>query len=480
MPNLSAWRCYGLICLCLCLSASSAVAEEDDWGDDDDDDAGFEEVQAPTEAATLSGPIRLKGTLKYRLGLWLERPQSELLSTSKLSTDLELRGRRGPVRAVVGARLDLDPVYSNMERGYGQSTKDAYGTRVFGQEMYVSYAPNEFELSIGRQSIAWGEGDVLSPADIVTPYDQREFGLADIDDVRRPRLLSRLTWSLDSSRVEVIVGHEAYYGERATPRSEYSPLRESLDNDPTLSALLGNKDLDYVSEQSGFDPENWDYFARWVYNGSGIDLGVSVARLRDRQGVFALPPPSVLQAERIEIQLSHLPYYHFAQTGALPMDRWLLKWEVAMTYDEPLNIGVLSGVLPDIERDTMHRLTPMLSLAYSGVRDHTLGVEFQRPILLSTLTDALYPVEMAVMSGRVVGTYLRERLRLVLVVTSFGLDENYGQLVRAETAYEVQDGLKISLAYVHFRPPSADELGPLSGMNEHDQLLVVGRWDFQR
>ena len=151
-----------------------------------------------------------------------------------------------------------------------------------------------------------------------------------------------------------------------------------------------------------------------------------------------------------------------------------------MTYDEPLNIGVLSGVLPEIERGSMHRLTPMVSLAYSGLTDHTLGIEFQRPVLLSTLTDALYPVEMAVLSGRVVGTYLRERLRLVVVVTSFGLDKNYGQLVRAESAYEVQDGLKISLAYVHFRPPSSGELGPLSGMNEHDQLLMVGRWDFQR
>ena len=473
-------RCrHAVMILCWVLLSFPALAQVDDWGDDDDD-AGFEEVEAPKNAPVPIGPIRLKGILKYRLGLWLERSRAERVSTSKWSTDLELKGKRGSVRAVFGARLDLDPVYSNGRRGYDRSTQDAYGTRLFGQEMYLGYAPNQWEITVGRQSIAWGEGDVLSPADIVTPYDQREFGLADIDDIRRPRLLSRLSWFSENVRLEFIVGHEAYYGERPTPRSEYSPLRDSLENDPTLVTLLAEKDLDYASEQSGFAPKYWDYFARWIYNGAGLDLGVAVARLRDRQGVFVLPTPTALQNNEIDISLSHLPYYHVSQTGAVPYERWLVKWEVALTYDEPVNVGKLTGTLPDIGRDQMHRLMPMLGVTYSGLSQHTLGVEIQRPLLLTTLTDALYPVEMGVVSGRVVGNYLRERLRVVFVLTAFGLQENFGQLLRSEASYEIRDGFRTSLAYVHYRPPSSDVLGPLSGMGEHDQVLLVARWDFQR
>ena len=298
--------------------------------------------------------------------------------------------------------------------------------------------------------------------------------------MRRPRLLSRLSWPLGLSRIELIIGHEAYYGERPTPRSEYSPLRESLSTDPTLEVLLAEKDLGYDSEQSGFAPRYWDYFARWVYNGPGLDLGLSVAHLRDRQGLFSLPSPEVLQAERVLIPLSHLPYYHVAQTGAVPWDRWLIKWEVAATYDEPVNVGSLTSTVPEVGSDRMHRLTPMLSVGYSGFSDHTLGLEFQRPILLSSVSDALYPVELSVISGRIVGTYLRERLRMVVVLTHFGLGTNYGQLLRAEGTYEVADGIKASLTYVHYGPPSGDTLGPLTGMDEHDQLLLSCRWDFQR
>lgn len=461
-----------------CFISAPALAD-DDWGDDDDE-SGFEEVAAPIETATLRGPFRLKGSLKYRLGAWVERLGTETLSTSKLSSDLQLRGKRGDYRAVLGLRLDLDPVYYPEYRDYDESTRDAYGTRLFGQEMYIAYAPSRFEFVFGRQSVAWGEGDVLSPADVVTPYDQREFGLADIDDVRRPRLLSRLSMSQGLSRFEFIVGHEAYYGERPTPRSEYSPLRESLTDDPALRGILSDKDLDYVSEQSGLAPRYWDYFARWVYNGPGLDFGLSAAKVRDKQGVFTIPSASALQDDRVKIPLSHLPFYHMALTGAAPIERWLVKWEIAANFDEPINVGSINKPVPDIRQGRMDRLIPMFSVAYSGISEHTIGIEAQRPVLVSTLDAPLYPVEMAVVSGRIVGTYLRERLRLVLVATNFGLEKNYGQLVRTEATYELMDAWKASMAYVHYRPPNGTVLGPLSGMGNHDQVLATIRWDFQQ
>ena len=184
--------------------------------------------------------------------------------------------------------------------------------------MFLAYAPKQFELSIGRQRVAWGEGDSLSPSDLVTPYDQREIGLADLDDIRRPRLLTRFNWFAASSRLELIVAHEAYYGERPTPVSEYSPLRANLSS-PAVAALTAGRSLDFFSEQSGFHPDYWDYFARWNYTGAGIDLGGSIAYTRDRQGVLIFDPSQLVGDSDIELTLQHLAFR--AQTGALPLVR---------------------------------------------------------------------------------------------------------------------------------------------------------------
>ncbi len=455
--------------------------ENDAWGDEEsaDDGLGFAEANLVDATPLQPNALSLKGYFKYRFGLWVQRPASKMSSTSRLSTDVQLRYKKKAFRAVAGARLDHDSVYMLNSRGYDAATKAAYGNRLFAQEAYVVYAPQAFELTVGRQSVAWGEGDGFSPSDLVTPYDQREFGLADLDEIRRPRLLTRLNWFVRSFRLEFIVAHEAYYGERPTPRSEYSPLRASLVDSPQLAALLANKDIDFQSRQTGYDVAHWDYFGRWVYTGSGIDLGVSFARVHDRQGVFDLPSVEALSKPSIVLPLLHKPYFHMAQTGAVPLSNWLLKWELGLSHDEPTNSGALEGTIPEIEQTRVSRLTPMLGLSYNGISQLTLSAEFQKSLLLTTLDDPLYPMELSLLSARIVGAYLKERLRLIAVVSVFGLSPHLGQFYRTEANYEVRDGFRLGLMYVHYNAHSLDTLGPLSGFDSHNQILGQCRWDFQ-
>jgi hypothetical protein len=472
----SLWLIFNLL-----VSSGVFAQESDDWGDDasEADDVGFALSRPVAAPSYQMGNLSIKGYFKYRFGLWVQRSSVEMPSTSRVSTDLQLRYKNDGLRMVVGGRLDHDSVYMLKTRGYDDATRSAYGNRVFVQEAYLAYAPQHFELSIGRQSVAWGEGDGLSPSDLVTPYDQREFGLADLDDVRRPRLLTRLNWFVQSTRLEFIIAHEAYFGERPTPRSEYSPLRASLATSPQLNALLANKDLNFESQQSGYDVEYWDYFGRWSYTGAGVDLGLTAARLHDRQGVLELPTEQALSQPSIDLPLLHKPYFHLGQTGAAPWGNWLFKWEVALSIDEPTNSGQLDATKPVVEQSRVSRLTPMFGLSFNGVSQLTLSAEFQRPYLLTTLKDPLYPMELSIVALRAVGNYMRERLRLIAVASVFGLSPHLGQFYRAEANYEVRDGFRLGLMYVHYNAQDSETLSPLSGLERHDQVLANCRWDFQ-
>jgi len=228
--RLSGW--VFVVCLSLC-AASVYAADVDEWADDfDDDDTGFAPVSAsPTNEITSSGPFRIKLGTRLRTGAFVERSGVEQISTAKWSSDLSTTYTGDQLRAVIGVRLDIDPVYLTHTRGFDEPTRDTYAYRVLGQETLIAYSADTFDVSIGRQSVTWGQGDLSSPLDVVTPLDQRETGLADIDELRRPRLLSRLSWTHANHQLELIVAHEAYYGERPTPRAEYSPLRAVLNDD---------------------------------------------------------------------------------------------------------------------------------------------------------------------------------------------------------------------------------------------------------
>ena len=57
-------------------------------------------------------------------------------------------------------------------------------------------------LSTGRQIVTWGEGDGLSALDVINSQDQREPGVADIDDIKLAVWLSRLQVAQDKHSFE--------------------------------------------------------------------------------------------------------------------------------------------------------------------------------------------------------------------------------------------------------------------------------------
>ena len=115
----------------------------------------------------------------------------------------------------------------------------------------------------------------------------------------------------------------------------------------------------------------------------------------------------------------------------------------------------------------------------TGISDHSIGVEAQRIFGLTEIDDPLFPIDLTIINARFVGNYMRERLRVVLAGSLFGLDPHLGQFYRLETNYEARDGFRMGIMYVHYNPSEGEQLSPLSGLNRHEQVIAQLRWDFQ-
>ena len=124
-------------------------------------------------------------------------------------------------------------------------------------------------------------------------------------------------------------------------------------------------------------------------------------------------------------------------------------------------------------------ITPMLGLTWRGIADTTLALEWAQGILPDAPDDLLFPADEPQMAFRVTHEALRQRLQLAAAATAFGYTAQLGWVARAEFLYEILDGVKTGLGYVHYEPPrDDDETSFLSGLDDHDRVFAKLRWDF--
>ncbi len=471
----------------------TALAEEDGWGDDGDD-IGFAET-ADIKVKAPARPYSLTGFLRSREGIWLERLSDDPLSTARQSLDLKFKYKADRWRLVADVHGEYDLAYTLAEDDYDVATLDAYQWRLIQGEQYLAFSLGDLEFVLGRQAIAWGEGDVFSPLDVISPRDEREPGLADLDDLRLATLATRISYFSPVGRFELVATHEGYFGERASALGEFSPFGSVFASDPLIATLLSSRDVRFADAQDRYDPESGSVFLRWLWNGEGLDLGLYGAWLRDRQGTVAPPEgfemlASVLGAgltaeqldplvpKALDIELDHRRYWLVGHSGSAPMGDWLIKWELAAEINKPVNTGDLSGAVPVIGVDETTVFTGLIGLTYSGISETTLAVEMTKGLLLDEPQDLFFPLGAPAAALRISRTFLRETLRVDAAATALGWTAQYGWLARVETQYAVMDGLKLGAALVHYGAGDDDEFGPFTGLDSHDQLLAKLRWDF--
>ena len=239
------------------------------------------------------------------------------------------------------------------------------------------------------------------------------------------------------SRLEALVIHEAYFGERP-PMAEYSPLVQLFDTNPDAAALLGDIGLEYDQVQKRYSPENWTALFRYLHQGEGFDWGFYAGWLRDRQGVIQTPDLSGLATGTLKLPLDHRRYWMAGHSGSLPMGEWLVKWEVLGEINKSFNTADLSTPVPEIGVEESTLLTGMLGITWSGLDQTTIGVESTRGLFIDAPENQLFPADATSLALRLSRTFLRSTQSRWCCDHDW-LAGSIRMVVRVEATYELTD-----------------------------------------
>ncbi|MFT5431182.1 MAG: hypothetical protein ACI9OJ_001861, partial [Myxococcota bacterium] len=422
-------------------AAYAQTDDTEDWGDEEDDDDGdddfdVEDVDIGSLTVAPPKPLSLRGFIRTELGLWTERFDENPFAKGRQSVDFILTGRHDFLQFKGAVHAEYDFAYLHERDSYDEPTLEAYEWQILTRDVFLAFSLGKVELTIGRQIVAWGEGDALSPLDVVNPRDMREPGLADLDDIRMAVLATRVGLFVGDHRIEVMVLHEANFGLRSPPYGPFSPLPALFESNPAAAGILAGKTLDYDDRESQFDISVQQPMFRWVYKGPGIDLGAYWAYILDKQGVLRFPTDpaqlgALLANDRVELRQEH-PYYTVLGTsGAYGIDALLIKWEVGAQIARSFNTGKQEDITSfEVQHGTL--LDVMVGVTWQIDSDTMLALEAHKPIFLDEPDDLLFPVDEMAVALRFSWTGLKERLNINLAISVLGLDTQFEKAIDGE------------------------------------------------
>lgn len=478
---------------------ASAATDTSAGGGDDADSIGFgaaapatsSQPSTPVTTESEPGTLEVSGNLRHRAALWIERMGEEPFAQARQIADLAVRYKkpfhvgddRLLLRLVGEVSAEYDFAYLHDRERFDQATLDVYEWNVIGRESYAALSWGALELTVGRQIVPWGQGQMITPLDVINPRDLREPYLAEVEDIRMAVLASRAGLFFGPHRLEAMVVHESYFGLRAPPLGDFSPLRRLILDDPRRAAALEGKTLHYENVPDRFVEGAGQFYGRYAYTGAGVDLALYAASTLDRIGVPQSPDPrAVASSSNIALPLWHPRYAMFGHSGAKPIGAVLLRWELGVELDRPLTVR--TGPDQPLGMIQRHQLNAMLGLSYSGIEDTTLTLEYGQGLVLDNPERAagdprslLMPVEAPALAARVTRSALRERLLITLTGMLQGFDPFVGAFGRAELDYELFEAFHAGLGYIAYFP-SATQFGPLYGFERNDRLYATLRWHF--
>jgi hypothetical protein len=428
----------------------SGLAKRPPDGADAGEDQGFDfggsgpppaasEPHVPAGLATVS----LAGFLRSDVGFWVERLSDEPLAKARQSLDLVGSWRRGPFSA---------------------------GLAVHGEHDLATHVdPSRFDAA----TIAAYRGLV----DLRRAWLGVELGEVEL---RLPALMTRAGWYRGAHRVEILWIHQGFYGYRTPPLGPFSPLPGILARETGLdvATLLAGRALRWEHRPERFAWAAQQWLGRWAWRGAGLDLALLGGLALDQQGTVGLPDASALAATDIALPLRHLRYGLLATTGAAPLGDWVLRWELALGLDRPFNVATPdAGPVAAIGTARHDTVGGVLGLSWAGLPDTLVALEVAETVPLGAGgSDFLVPPDLPQVMLRVTHRALRDSLRLLAVVTGFGLAGELGWLGRLDAGWAAQDGLEVGLGYMRYEP--TDRAGPLTGLDRHDRVSLRVRWDF--
>ena len=444
--------------------------------DDDDFSSGFDEAtggengapggesaQAETAAETapemaadpsfwqLNGFLRLDGSYNYAghtIGGTDHHGLSKLRAALRLELSLKLGGSW---KSKITGQASHDFAYGL--NGREQYTRQVLKSREQETELREAFVEGSLaenvDLKLGRQIVVWGKSDNIRITDILNPLDFREPGLTDLADLRLPLTMSRLGVFFGPWTVSAIAIHEIRFDKAPVLGSDFYPLnsetREEIPDD-------GGENTEYAFSLSG--------------EFSGWDLAYYRARVFDDTAYFASLGGDAFERRHARISMNGLGVN-------VALGNWLLKLEGARFT----GLRFFQG---GARRFT--RYDGVLGLEYSGIGDTTLSLEAANRHLagfdkaLEAFPDGQAEnINQYVFTYR--GSFLREQLDLLAVLSYYGRKAGQGSLQRYSATYELAEALHLT-GGVALYTPGDGKIFLLNAAQDNDRVFFDLKWSF--
>jgi hypothetical protein len=489
------------------------------FGEDSDDDilGGFDddlgEGEAPSEAADdeerfwdLTGSISLGGSVNYLKheafagpGEWTDYGGLQRLKTRlNLQLDVDLpfdwRGRLAGFGFFDWAYL------ANGRSNYTEDVIDLYEWEVDFQEVWVMGSLlDDLDLKVGRQVVNWGRSDSLRVLDVLNPLDNREPGLVDIEDLRRPVTMLKTDYYLGDWALSAIAIPEIRFSLNPPLGSDFAPVLSSLG---TAEAFVFPED----KPDESFNNTQWAAAVKGIF--SGWDVSFHYARmyqdmeyLDPRIEWIDLGPPLGSFPMSLEGTMLRHSRTHLVGAGAnYTIGSWLFKAEIAWidgidyTTSTPIDFDPIGGLpipgggtvpenlgIVDVPTGTVEksRLDFMGGVEYYGFTDTNIALEVVNRHIFGFRDDMRplfgYQENQLETALRVTRTFLNERLEVTALGIVFGSYAQDGSVVRLDARYDLLDALELSGGIVFYQkgdPP------PFDTIKDNDRFFFEIKYSF--
>ena len=463
--------------LSLCLVASSFSQASDDMDDvlgDFEDSTSFEEdigeiIPTADRAWDITGSLVLNSTYNYLShesttgtdyqGLSKLRSQLNLQYDHDISEDWQTR---------IATYVFYDWVYGIQDdREYTDEVKNEYRQEAEFREVWIrGKLSKSVDLKIGRQVVNWGRSESLRVLDVLNPVDNREMGLADIENLRLPVTMVKTDFYTKRWSYSLIAIPEVRFSKNPVEGNDFYTTDISA---LPLPVEIQEEEPDDVSGTS------WAVASKGVFN--GWDISFHAARLwRDRPHIkplFTQPMTIGVPADIWLLKHSRINLYGIG--GNYSIGSWLFKSELAYLSDLDYTSSGLVGFDDTLEKD---RFDAMVGLEYYGLSNTTFSFDivnrhindFEKSMKLATAHRNEQETAF-----RMTRDFMNERLRVTALFIAFGEDAKDGSIVRATTEYEVQDALNITVGVITYQNGDSS---PFDKIDKNDRVFGEIKWSF--
>jgi len=300
------------------------------------------------------------------------------------------------------------------------------------REAYIDLRGDVLDVRVGKQQIIWGKGDGVFITDIVSPKDLSRFLIPDFEELRLAVTGARFNLHTGTQGLELV--WLPWFTPSVTPSGIWAPAMPFATT-PTVQA----------GTLPGMSLQNGEYFARYSWMGSSLDLSLMGGWFWNDTPAFKVVSLGPLSVKPEYYQLAAGGY---AASGAL--GPFILRSEGAFYGNKRFQGSPM--VYPDgyAEKNEVQYL---VGTDFS-VAGYNFGLQFIQNIILDHETDLVDDAVKNTATFVVAKTFLRDTLTVeVFTYVGFAAPD---ALIKPKVTWDAADGLEIFAGAYIFLGDSGD------------------------